>query len=514
MSGPAGGEPAVLAIDLGSSGLKVGVVTLRGRVLAWAHRPLTTRHGAGGSAEQDAAEWWRLVRDGAAECLQQPAAGRRVVAVGVTGQWASTVPVDADGLPVGPCLMWDDTQGARHSRAVVGGPVQGYRPGALVAWVRRTAGVPSPAGADPLGHMLHLQRDRPQVARAARWFLEPVDQLGMRFTGVAAASPASMTAAWLTDNRHPERLEYDASLVARAGIDPARLPPLVRTGSVVAPVAPAVAEELGIAPDAVLVTGLPDLHSATVGSGGVRDFDAHVSLGTTAWVSCPLRAKKTDLLHQMATVPGVTGSGYLLGNNQEAAGRCLEWARSWLVAGESYDDLLALAAAARPGSGGVVFTPWLAGERSPVEDHRARGGFANVSLGTSRADLARAVLEGVALNLRWLVEAADRVVGRRLDPLRIVGGGARSQLWCRIVADVLGRPVLRIADPLLAGLRGMGLVAGVALAEIGWDDVPALVPVADRLDPDPGTRACYDRLFAEFPGLYRRQRRMFGRLNG
>lgn len=505
----------VLAVDLGSSGVKVGVATVLGEVLHWTYRPLRTDFGPHGAATQDAEEWWRCVVDAARQCLAEgPGDGARVAAVGVTGQWASTVPVDADGRPVGPCLMWSDTQGAPYSRGVVGGRVQGYNARALATWVRRTAGVPSTSGADPVGHHLHLRYADPQTARAARWYLEPVDHLAMRFSGVPAASPASMTAAWLTDNRRPERLAYDSALVARAGVDGDKLPPLVPTGSVVGPVTREVAAELGIPSSAVVVTGLPDLHSTAVGSGCVRDREAHLSIGTTAWVSCPLPAKKTDLFRQMATVPGIGPEPYLLGNNQETAGRCLEWLRGLGPGAPSYDDLVALAATAPAGSGGVLFTPWLAGERSPIDDRSARGGFHNVSLSTTRADLVRAVLEGVAYNARWLLEGADHVAGGRLAPVRVVGGGAQSLLWCQVLTDVCGRPMERVAQPLLTGVRGTALTAGRALGAIGWDDVRGLVPVDAPLDPRPDDAAAYARLFAEFPGLYKRQRRMFARLNG
>ena len=505
----------VLAVDLGSSGVKVGVATVLGEVLHWTYRPLRTDYGPHGAATQDADGWWSCVVDAARQCLAEgPGDGARVAAVGVTGQWASTVPVDADGHPVGPCLMWSDTQGAPYSRAVVGGRVQGYNARALAAWVRRTAGVPSTSGADPLGHLLHLRYADPQTAGAARWFLEPVDHLAMRFSGVPAASPASMTAAWLTDNRHPGLLAYDATLVARAGVDGDKLPPLVPTGSVIGPVTAGVAADLGIPGSAVVVTGLPDLHSTAVGSGCVRDREAHLSIGTTSWVSCPLPRKHTDLLRQMATVPGIGPEPYLLGNNQETAGRCLEWLRGVEPGAPSYDDLVALAETAPPGSGGVLFTPWLAGERSPIDDRSARGGFHNLSLSTTRADLVRAVLEGVAYNARWLLEGADHVAGRHLAPVRVVGGGAQAMLWCQVLADVCDRPVERVAQPLLTGVRGTALTAGRALGALDWDDVRDLVPVDAHLEPRAEEAATYARLFAEFPGLYKRQRRMFARLNG
>lgn len=299
-----------------------------------------------------------------------------------------------------------------------------------------------------------------------------------------------------------------------AGIDATKLPPLVRSGSVIGPIDPAVAAELGVSRAAQGITGLPDLHGATLGAGCILEHEAHLSIGTTGWVSVPLRKKKTDVLGQLAAVPGIGDGGYLLGNNQESAGLCLQWFRDQVVGPSmTYGALTDLAATAAPGSGGVIFTPWLKGERSPVDDRSARAGFHNVSLATSQADLVRAVLEGAAYNLRWLLEACEHFVGTRLEPLRIIGGGAQSELWCRIVADVCDRRIERVADPLLCGLRGAALAAALALGDVIPADVRELVPADQVFHPDPRTREAYDRLYAEFPRLYKSQRSMFSRLN-
>jgi xylulokinase len=520
MSDP--GRRFVLAVDLGTGGPKVGLVSTRGDIRWWDHRAVTTRRGPGGAATQDAEEWWRLVVDGTRRGIA--ASGLEsgdIVAVAVTGQWASTVPVDESGAPVGECLMWMDSRGRDLSRVVVGGPVSGYDPVALATWVHRTGGVPSTNGDDPLGHLLFMEREQADVACRARWYLEPVDYLAMRFTGIAAASHMSMTAAWLTDNRRLDLLEYDPKLVRLSGVAAAKLPPLVASGSVIGPVRRPVAEELGISPRAQVVTGLPDLHASTVGSGFVGAFETHLSIGTTAWLGCPLPEKKTDVIRQLAAVPGpgpAAGAPYLLGNNQESAGRSLQWFRETVAAGltgppPSYVEVTERAATAPAGSNGVVFTPWLAGERSPVDDRAARGGFHNVSVTTSPADLARSVLEGVTFNARWLLDAAEHFTGRRLDPLRVIGGGAQSELWCRIVADICDRTVERVADPLLCGLRGAALAAGIAVGDVDREDLRHLVPLDGTFRPDASKRGVYDRLYAEFPRLYRSQRRMFHRLN-
>jgi xylulokinase len=508
------GDRFVLAIDLGSGALKVGALSLDGRLHREAQSTIETERSPDGGAVQDASAWWDAIRQLAREVLAGIPA-EHVVAVSCTGQWASTIPVGESGEPVGPCITWLDTRGARYSRDVVGGPLLGYSPGALATWVRHTAGVPSPFGGDPVSHMLLLEREMPEVVDAASWYLEPVDYLTMRFTGRPAATFASMSGAWLTDNRRLDRLAYDDALVGRAGIDGTKLPPLVETGSVVGTVQPEVAADLGIDPAARVVTGSPDLHSAAVGTGALEQGEPHLTISTTSWISLPFARKKTDALRSIATVPGLDSSSYLVANNHEAAGLCLRWLRDSFHTGEpaEFGRLTQLAASSPPGSGGVIFTPWIAGERSPVDDRNARGGWHNLSVETANADLIRAVLEGVAYNSRWLNEAVEKFAGGRLDAFRIFGGGAVSDLWCQIHADVMDRTIERVAEPLHTNLRGAALLASLALGAVRREEVRDLVPVDRVFEPDPGTRAAYGRLYAEFPGLYKAQRKMFARLN-
>jgi len=321
-----------------------------------------------------------------------------------------------------------------------------------------------------------------------------------------------MTAAWLTDNRRLDILDYDDDLLRRAGVDRTPLPPLRPSGTVVGVVRTEVARDLGLPDDVQVLTGVPDLHSAALGAGTVDDFATHLAISTTSWISCPVPFKKTSVSTQIASIPNV-GDGYLVVNNHETAGRCLEWLRDAMFPGAPYDELTELAAKAAPGSGDIVFTPWLAGERSPVDDLHARGGFHNLSLATGPSEIVRAVLEGVAYNSRWLHEAVERFTKQRLDPIRIFGGGAASDLWCQIHADVLDRRVERIADPLSCNARGAALLAGLALGAVRRDEIAGLVPIDRTFTPNPANRAVYDRLFAELPKLYKAQKPMFARLN-
>lgn len=503
-----------LVVDLGTGGPKVGFATLTGRLVWSGSRALATRSEADGTGVQDAEAWWGalcdLAREGLADDAVDPDA---VEVVAVTGLWGSTVPVDASGMPVGDCRLYLDTRGGRHSRSVFGGPLLGYHPALVALWLRRTAGVPSLFGGDPVAHMLSIQRDEPEVAAAARWFLEPVDYLTMRFTGRAAASPNSMTLAWLTDNRHEERLRYDPDLVQLAGVDATKLAPLQPTGTIVGTVAPSVAQALGLGPDVQVVTGVTDLLAATIGSGATADYQAHFAVSSTGWISAPMPRKKTDVLHSIATVPGLRPGHRLIANSHETAGACLAWARDAL-GGSDFDELTALAATVPPGAGGVLFTPWLSGLRSPVDDRRARGGWHHVSLATGRAELVRAVLEGVAFHTRWLHEQVERFVGRRLDPVRMLGGGAQSDLWCQLHADIMDRRIERVSDPVTAQLRGAGLLAGIALGALTEADAAAAVAVDRVFVPDPAAHAAYAPHYGQFRKQYARQKGLAAALGG
>jgi xylulokinase len=518
------GEPWILAIDLGTGGPKIGAVSLRGEILGHSLGSVRTRYLPGGGAVQDPSEWWSLICDGVRSLpAGKGVASSDLIGVGITGQWGSTVPVDADGKPAGDCLLWADTRGGRFSAKVMGGRVSlfGYSPVNLLPWMQMTGGAPSPHGADPLGHELYLRNCEPDVYAKTTTLLEPLDYLGLRFTGRRAATPASMILSWLTDNRPGAPVAYVPKLVARAGRDPERLPELLPTGSVLGNILPEVADDLGL-PSAPVVAGVPDLHTAFIGSGAVAPYETHITISTSAWISCEVPFKRTDVIHQMASVPGLQPGAYLVANNHETAGLSLKWLRESLVAPDdglidspmpSFDELVALAAKVPPGSDGVIFTPWLNGERSPVEDRTLRGAFLNLSLTSDRAHLIRAVLEGVAFNARWLLDAVEGFIRRPVPSLRILGGGASSDLWCQIHADVLGRRIERVADPMYASVRGAALFAGMSLGKLTLHDVPALVCVTDTYEPHPAAQATYDPMYAEFKRLYGKLHGVYTRLN-
>jgi len=518
-SGVAQQDAHVLAVDLGTGGPKVALVSTAGRVAASAFEPVATDLLPGGGAEQDPAAWWAAVTGAARRVLAEGGVpAEQVVGVGCTAQWSGTVAVDEDGTPLRPAVIWMDSRGAEAITRQTGGvlSVLGYDVRKLRRWIRLTAGVPGHSGKDPTAHILWIREAEPDVYRRTHKFLEPVDWLNLRLTGRFAASYDSITVHWVTDNRTIGSVAYDDTLMRMAGLERAKLPDLVPSATIMGHLAPEAAAALGLLPGTPVSTGTGDLHSAAVGSGAVASFDAHLYIGTSSWISCHVPFKKTDALRNVASIPAALPDRYLVADEHETAGACLTFLADVLGeehGGATYRRLDEVAASVPPGAHGAMFTPWLNGERSPVDDHMIRGGFHNLSLTTTRDDLVRAVYEGVALNSRWLLEAVDHFVGRRIESLAFVGGGASSDVWAQIHADVTGRRIRPVLEPVLANVRGAGLLALVALGRVRVDDIPAMVQTRSSFDPDPANRRLYDLLFEEFVKLYKQTKGIHRRLN-
>jgi xylulokinase len=319
---------------------------------------------------------------------------------------------------------------------------------------------------------------------------------------------------WVTDIRDIDRVGYDDKLLVMAQLDRRKLPELVRATDAIGTVDARAAAELGLGAGVRVFGGTPDVQSAAVGSGAVKDFEPHLYIGTSSWLSCHVPFKKTDILRNVAALPSALPGRYFAANSQETAGACVTWLRDRILWPRDLADdrpppadalarIDALAATVPPGSGGVVFAPWLFGERCPSADPGVRASFSNVSLSTTRAHLCRAVLEGVALNSRWLLDAIERFTGRRLDPIRLIGGGAASTTWCQIYADVLGREIAQVRDPVRCNARGAAFVALLGLGRLRVDELGAKVPIAARFAPRREHAARYDALYGAHRELWK-----------
>ncbi|MGE5156376.1 MAG: xylulokinase [Betaproteobacteria bacterium] len=515
----------VLAVDLGTGGPKVALVALDGTIMDSAITRTRLLLGPGGMAEQDPDDWWEAITSAVRQVVGRASVPvEAIIAVSVTSQWSGTVTVDGHGRSLMNALIWMDSRGARYLGEVTGGPIRvaGYGVGKLRRFISRAGGLPGRSGKDPTAHIRWIRHERPDVYAAAALFLEPADYLNLRLTGRACSSYDCIALHWVTDIRDVREVRYDDSLLRISGLDRDRLPELVPSASIVGTLLEPVAAQWGLRPGIPVTTASGDVASAVVGSGAVADYAGHVYIGTSSWLSCHVPRKRTDLFHNQTTLPAALPGRYFIAHEHETAGACLSFLNENLRlvpegsdpdAGNVYRWYDRLAACAPAGAGKVIFTPWLNGERAPVDDETVRGGFHNLSLSTTSAELVRSVYEGVAYNSRWLLQAVERFAGRTLPSLTFIGGGAKSDLWSQIHADVLNRTIRQVAQPQMANVRGAAFIAFVALGLVRAEELDGRVPIVAEYTPEPRHRALYDDLFAAFTGIYRRTHGLYARLN-
>ncbi|MCJ7435865.1 MAG: FGGY-family carbohydrate kinase [Anaerolineales bacterium] len=520
-------EKFILAIDLGTSGPKVALFSTQGELIGSEFEETRLLLSPGGGAEQSPGEWWDAIQKAIKRLLAKGLVSNDdIVAIASTGQWSGTVAVDEGGNALGNAVIWMDTRGAPYVNQIVDGPfkVEGYALAKLLKWIQLTGGAPGKAGKDPIAHILYLKHERPEIYQRTYKFLEPIDYIGLCLTGQFAASFNSITLYWLTDNRNIENITYNDSLIKTSMIDRAKLPDLKPANAVLGLLRPEVAREWGLRENVQVLMGSPDVHSAAIGSGAVRDYETHLYIGTSSWLTCHVPFKKTDISHNLAALPSGIPGRYLLTNEQECAGVCLQFLRDNILfhqdelstgvkPSNTYQLFDQIAARTPAGSDKLIFTPWLYGERAPVDDHLVRGGFYNQSLHTTREHLVRAVFEGVAYNSRWLLKYVEQFNKRPVEIIHMVGGGAKSNIWCQIQADVLNRPIRQIKDPIEVNVRGAALLALAALGYLRYDEIGTRVPIANTYTPNPNHRKIYDELFNEFMAIYESNRKIYARLN-
>lgn len=515
----------ILAVDHGTSAMKVALADTCGEIIAFEYEDTPLYLSPDGGAEQDPDEWWDSFVKATRRLLSnQPVPKEDIVGICVSSQWSGTVAVDEEGRHLMNAIIWMDSRGEPYIRQKNQGiiNISGYGILNIARWLRSTGGLPAKSGKDPIAHILYLKNERPEIYEATYKFLEPKDYMNLRLTGVFAASYDSIMLHWVTDIRNINDVKYNSGLIKKMGIDRDKLPKLMRAIDILGVVKLEVAQELGINDDTKVVVGSPDLQSAVIGSGAVQDYEGHIYIGTSSWITCHVPFKKTSISHNMASVPSSIPGKYFVANEQETAGACLKFLRDNVFFEddstrfnnpEVYREFDKIAEQVPAGSNGLIFTPWLYGERTPVEDHTIRGGLHNISLPVKREDIIRAVFEGVAYNSKWLFDLVEQFIKRKMDPVNMIGGGAQSDVWCQIYADVLNRTIRQVKDPIMANARGAAFIAATGLGYCNFEEIPELVQYSKIFHPNPENHELYKKLYNEFITLYKKNKTMYRRLN-
>ncbi len=525
----------VLAYDIGTTGVKTCLFGIGEQItlLSSAQEGYKLYLLPGGGAEQEPEEWWAAMCSTTRALFAKTDVSPQAVAgLSFCSQMQGLVLVDRAGKPVRRAMSYmDQRAGAELKKGLAHGPqIAGANVGKLLKCLRATGAVPSSVK-DPVWKYKWVQSHEPEnFLRADKW-LDVKEYLLLRCTGRAVMTEDSAYAALLYDTR---KGAWSGELCRLFGVDMTHLPPIIQASSQVGGLTGQAAAELGLAPGTPVFGGGGDASLIGVGAGATAVGSTHIYCGTSGWVSTVTDRQRVDVSAMIAAIVGAQRGRYNYFAEMETAGKCLEWVKDHLALDEIgvylekkdiaggqeavyaslYDYLTETVEQIPPGAGGVLFTPWLHGNRCPFEDPAAAGMFFNIRLDTGKTELIRAVLEGVCYHLRWMLECQARKLPVS-DPIRFVGGGALSPVTAQILADVIGRTVQVTASPQNAGSVGAAAVAGVGLGIVrDLDAAAGLIPVERTHTPRPANRAAYDQNYQVFQKLYPSNRALFRVLNG
>ncbi len=487
----------VLAHDLGTTGNKSTLYDESGALRGSAFGAYDTSYPYAGWAEQDPEDWWHALCGATRRLLDETAVSPSdIVCVSFSGQMQGLVPVDRRGRPLRKAIIWADHRAtemiadidARRVYQLSGHRLSASYTAAKARW---------------------LQRYEPDVAVQSAAYLQAKDAMVARLAGVFATDQSDASGTNLNDivagGWCPELLDL-------FHVPAEKLPTIYSSTTVVGEILPEAAAETGLLAGTPVVIGGGDGSCAAAGAGAVEPGDAYMYIGSSSWIMAASDRPSWDAEMRTVTWAHVVPGLYVVGGAMQAGGASYQWARNELArdlreaaerSGSSTFDLLnEEAGSSPPGARGAIFLPYLLGERSPRWNPHARAAFFGITMRHRRADLARAVLEGVAFNLRAIHDALVSQ-GVSIDSLRAIGGGAQSVLWSEILADVLDLPIHVLAIQEEATSMGAALAGGIGVGMWrDFDQIREMARVERIVAPRPDRRQLYDRLYGLFDRLY------------
>jgi xylulokinase len=500
----------ILAHDVGTSGNKAVLVDTTGKVQATAFVPYDIQYPRPSWAEQDPETWWHAIVTTTQKVLKSSGiAPGKIIGMVYATQMLGIVPMSASGKPMRPGIIWLDARAPEQSTRMMN-KFLGRRVFAMIAGAELS-------GKDGLPKLLWLKENEPDVYRDMTCFLDVNGYLTYRATGKQVFE-WSCASAFGFDLAKKDWLR---SIISYMGIDMNKFPPLVRSTDRVGGLTAEAARELGLVEGTPVFGGGGDVSAAATGSGAVTEGDGHIYLGTSGWVGITTRKTPTGQ-GGVASMQSSDPNKSLLVAETETAGACLKWIANEFYKAEQADpnvpNVYALmdqkVLTIPPGSGSLIFTPWMYGERNPVSDTWVRSTFFNLSADHTREHLLRAVYEGIAYNLRWIIEIIEKKFNYPMPVLRLIGGGVRGAPWMQIIADVTGRRVETVADPLEAGAVGIALTAAVGLGVYpDFETLKKIVGVGREFNPQTANTQCYNELYPAYKKLYSSLRSLYHDVN-
>ena len=522
----------LLAYDIGTTGVKTCLFGVEKTIdlLADTTRSYPLYILPDGGAEQSGDDWWQGMCESTRELFTKTdIRPEQIAGISFCSQMQGLVLTDRDGVPVHrPMSYMDQRAKAEIKKGIANGlQVAGANLFKLIPSLIITGAVSSSVK-DPVWKYKWVEAHEPEnFSRAYKW-LDVKDYLICRCTGEFTMTEDSAFATLIYDTR-PGKQCWSKKMCRMFGVNTDHLPPIIRSTDKVGGLTEQAAVELGLAAGTPVFGGGGDSSLIGVGAGCVNVGDTHIYSGTSGWVITVTDKQMVDVTAMIAAITGAQPGKFKYFAEMETAGKCLEWVKDHLALDEVgvylekkditqgyepvytslYSYLTDTVKDVPPGSGGVIFTPWLHGNRCPFEDPLSTGMFFGIKLETGKTELIRAVLEGVFYHLRWMLECQDRKL-KTSDPIRFVGGGALSPVSCQMLADILGRNVETVASPQNVGSVGAAAVTAVGLGVIpDLTCVQEFIPAVRTYQPNRENHRLYEPYYQTFKKLYQTNKKLY-----
>jgi xylulokinase len=500
----------VIAQDVGTSSVKTALIHRSGAVVATAEESYPLHQPRPGWVEQDANDYWQAVVTATRRLVEQSdVAPEDIFGMVFTTQSMGVIPVDKAGTVLHPNITWVDGRAEEQARWMMrlfGGK----------AVFKRLVGIEI-TGKDVLPKLVWLRQERPEIYRRTHKILDVNGYLRFRATGrMVSEWSGACSYSFNLKKKDWNRLHFKA-----IGWDMSKMPDLVRSIDAVGTLTDQSAQTFGLPQDVKVFGGCDDPQSAAIGAGAPEEGDAHVYLGTSAWVVVTTN-RSPGFKNGAVCLQSADPTKNIVVGVTESAGANLDWLierfypreREALESTALFDLLSQEADAVSPGADRLIFTPWLLGERCPVSTTTTRGTLFNLAHEHTRGHVVRALAEGVAYNLRWIIENFRRDFGFNIPKLRVIGGGSQNIQWMQTIADVTGCEVQTTNHPKMAGAIGAAMCAfvGQGLAD-SFDAVHEIVRTDRSFSPRPEHSDIYRECFQDYQNVYRDLRRTYKAAN-
>ena len=504
------GTQYIIAHDVGTSGSKAVLVDLEGNICALASEKYNLYYPCANWVEQEPEEYWNAITKTTRSVLEiSGVKPSEIIGMAYSTQVLTIIPIDKSGKILSRAINWMDGRAEKQAKEIMnkfgGASVFGKLAGAVLT------------SKDGLCKLLWIKENQPHIYKDMDCFLDVNGYLTYKATGKKVME-WSCASAFAFDLK---KKDWIRMIINHIGLDQNKFPQLVKATDIVGGLTEEAAKECGLLPGTPILGGSGDMQNAAIGSGSTGEEEGYIYLGTSAWVSITTSKTKGGS-HGVYNFQSADPLKCLVVGEMESAGACLKWVADEFYRHEQQDpnvknvfDLMDKSVEnVPPGSDYLIFTPWICGERCPITDSDVRSTFFNLSAVHKREYMLRAIYEGIAYNLRWIMEIVKNIYGFELPVLRVIGGGAMDDQWMQIMSDVTKRRIETLKNPQMIGAIGTAMIVAVGLGK--YKDFYSIKDLAHKdkiFNPNPANGRVYDDIYKNFKEMYPALKKIYHQIN-